>query len=124
MDFTKRIGIVCRMIPKGNVATYGQIAALCGRPRNARQVGYVLKNDLAGKDLPAHRVVNSKGELVGAKYFETPSEQMKLLAAEGVSVKQTGGMWCVRMKEFVWIPDDKDFDRMEAAFWMAEHEKS
>lgn len=42
MDFYQRVGIVCRAIPAGKVATYGQIALLCGKPRNARQVGYAL----------------------------------------------------------------------------------
>ena len=42
MDFSQRVGIVCRAIPAGKVATYGQIALLCGKPRNARQVGYAL----------------------------------------------------------------------------------
>ena len=124
MDFYKRVGIVCRMIPSGKVATYGQIAALCGMPRNARQVGYALKHDLAGDDLPAHRVVNAKGELVGAMYFDTPGEQMKMLEAEGVSVKQSAGAWCVRMKEFSWMPSDRDYDTLEAAFWIAEQEDS
>ena len=39
MEFYQRVGIVCRAIPVGKVATYGQIALLCGKPRNARQVG-------------------------------------------------------------------------------------
>ena len=122
MDFYKRVGIVCRRIPAGRVATYGQIAALCGMPRNARQVGYALKYDLAGDDLPAHRVVNAKGELVGAIYFDTPDQQTNLLAAEGVPVKYSDGLWRVRMRDCAWVPDDKDFDYLEAAFWIAEHE--
>ena len=40
MDFYQRAGIVCRAIPRGTVASYGQIALLCGKPKNARQVGY------------------------------------------------------------------------------------
>lgn len=66
MDFYKRMGIVCQNIPEGKVATYGQIALLCGKPRNARQVGYGLRHGLAGDNVPAHRVVNSKGILSGA----------------------------------------------------------
>ena len=59
-------------IPKGKVATYGQIALLCGKPKNSRQVGYGLKKNLAGEDVPAYRVVNGKGELSGACHFEFP----------------------------------------------------
>ena len=62
MDFYKRLGIVCRAIPKGKVITYGQAALLCGFPKNARQVGYGLKKELAG-EVPAYKVVNSKGIL-------------------------------------------------------------
>ena len=59
MDIYKRIGIVCNCIPRGQVATYGQIALLCEKPRNSRQVGYALKHGLAG-EVPAHRVVNAE----------------------------------------------------------------
>ena len=79
MDFYRRMNLVCLRIPAGTVATYGQIALLCGMPGHARQVGYGLKLGLAGADVPAHRVVNSKGELSGAGYFETPDLQKLLL---------------------------------------------
>lgn len=65
MDFYKRLGIVCRAVPEGKVITYGQAALLCGYPKNARQVGYGLKKELAG-DVPAYKVVNSQGVLSGA----------------------------------------------------------
>ena len=42
MDFYKRLALVGSQIPCGKVATYGQLALLCGRPRNSRQVGYAL----------------------------------------------------------------------------------
>ena len=113
MDFYRKIGIVCRMIPRGRVATYGQIAALCGKRRNARQVGYALKLGLAG-DIPAHRVVNSRGELVGAKYFETPTKQMQLLRDEGVEFITDGEGWRVRMSEFAWRLTDPEFDAVAA----------
>ena len=84
MDFYRRMGIVCQQIPRGKVATYGQIALLCGRPKNARQVGYGLKRQLAGEGTPAYRVVNSKGILSGAASFETFDMQRILLQEEGV----------------------------------------
>lgn len=59
MDIYRRIGLACSRIPRGRVATYGQIALLCGKPGNSRQVGYALKKGLAGEDVPAHRVVNA-----------------------------------------------------------------
>lgn len=66
MDFYRRLALAGEAIPFGKVATYGQLALLCGRPRNSRQVGYALNRGLAGEKLPAHRVVNSQGLLTGA----------------------------------------------------------
>lgn len=86
MDFYKRAELVCRQIPYGKVATYGQIALLCGKPRNSRQVGYALNHRVTGEDIPAHRVVNAKGYLSGAAAFRTPGLQRELLEAEGVEV--------------------------------------
>ena len=86
MDIYKRIGIVCAHIPVGKVATYGQIAMLCERPKNARQVGYALKHGLAGDRVPAYRVVNAKGVLSGAVYFETSDMQKMLLQEDGIDV--------------------------------------
>ena len=85
MDFYKRVGIVCRAVPEGCVASYGQIALLCGRPRNARQVGYALKKGWAG-EVPAPRIVNSQGFLTGALAFDHPDLQRLLLKKEGVEV--------------------------------------
>jgi len=55
--------MIVRQIPRGSVATYGQIAKLAGIPRNSRQVGSVLKNLPAGSSVPWFRVVNSRGEI-------------------------------------------------------------
>ena len=74
MTFYERIGLVCRSIPWGRVATYGQIALLCGKPQCPRQVGFALGRGLAG-DVPAHRVVNRQGFLSGARSFAAPDTQ-------------------------------------------------
>ena len=94
-DFYKRAAIVCRAIPYGKAATYGQIAMLCGRPRNARQVGYALNRGRMGENIPAHRVVNSRGILSGAAAFETRDLQKQLLESEGVKVEYTEDGWRV-----------------------------
>lgn len=101
MDFYKRIGIVCNCIPQGTVATYGQIALLCGKPKNARQVGYALKMDLSG-NVPAYRVVNSKGILSGANYFEMPNLQKLLLTEDGIEVNWTVDGWKLDLKQYQW----------------------
>lgn len=85
MDFYRRVGIVLRAVPEGRVVSYGQVALLCGRPKNSRQVGYALKNDLSGQ-VPAHRVVNGQGYLSGAASFDYPGLQRRLLEEEGVKV--------------------------------------
>ena len=87
MDIYRRIGLACSRIPRGKVATYGQIALLCGKPGNSRQVGYALKKGLAGEDVPAHRVVNAAGILSGASHFASMDLQCLLLREEGVEVE-------------------------------------
>ena len=99
---------VCLAIPAGKVATYGQIAMLCGKPANSRQVGYGLKNNLAGSDIPAFRVVNGKGQLSGADHFRIPGLQQELLQSEGVEVSHSGGRWYVDLKRYGWKTSDVD----------------
>ncbi len=102
MDFYKRMELVCERIPAGRTATYGQIALLCGKPGNARQVGYALHRGRAGEHVPAHRIVNAKGVLSGAEAFDTPETQRKLLEAEGVQVQKTDAGWKVDLKKYGW----------------------
>lgn len=120
MDIYKRIGIVCRQIPAGRVATYGQIALLCEKPRNSRQVGYALKKGLAGEDIPAYRVVNSRGILSGASYFETYDMQKLLLEEEGVAVNLRDGVWWVDLKQYGWQNTMEDVYLLQSMFEAAE----
>lgn len=101
MDFYARIGLACRRIPKGRVATYGQIALLCGKPKNSRQVGYALKCGLAG-EVPAFRVVNAKGILSGAAHFETFDLQKILLTEDGIPVEWTPDGCRVDLRQYGW----------------------
>ncbi|MDO4337835.1 MAG: MGMT family protein [Eubacteriales bacterium] len=102
MDFYKRMQYVCDRIPRGRAATYGQIALLCGKPKNSRQVGYALRNGLAGKQVPAHRIVNANGILIGAAAFEFPDMQRLLLQEEGVLATKTDAGWKVDLKQYGW----------------------
>ena len=108
MDFYQKMRIVCLAIPAGKVASYGQIAMLCGAPGHSRQVGYGLRNNLAGADVPAHRVVNSKGELSGAHSFEFPDLQKNLLQEEGVEVLWTARLWRVDLNRYGWRTTQED----------------
>lgn len=116
MDFYKRMGAVCRHIPKGMVATYGQIAYLCGKPRNARQVGHGLKFNLAGEQLPAHRVVNSQGVLSGACNFITWDLQKMLLENEGVNIFWSPAGWRVDLKIYGWKNTPKEAEELNQFF--------
>lgn len=102
MDFYKRMELVCRQIPWGKAATYGQIALLCGRPGNARQVGYALRKDLAGAGVPAHRIVNARGILSGAAAFEEPGLQRRLLESEGIETVLTKKGWQIDISRDGW----------------------
>lgn len=81
--FTERVVDIIRNIPKGKVMTYGQIAALAGNPRGARQVVRVLHSLSEKHNLPWHRVINSKGE-IGLKDYESNNMQKVLLQNEGI----------------------------------------
>lgn len=102
LDFYKRMEMVCRSIPWGKAATYGQIALLCGKPRNARQVGYALGRGRLGEGIPAHRIVNARGILSGAAAFDVYDLQKRLLEAEGVEVLETKDGWQVNLKKDGW----------------------
>lgn len=102
MTFYEKMRIVCLAIPEGRAATYGQIALLCGCPNNSRQVGHGLKRGLAGTDIPAHRIVNSRGILSGAGQFGIPGWQQRMLEAEGVRVCFDGKDWRVDLETYGW----------------------
>lgn len=95
---TKKIYEAVKKIPKGKVATYGQIAELAGDKRMARAVGNALHKNPDPDNIPCFRVVNSKGELAGEFAFGGAGEQEKLLMADGIEV--TDGR--VNLKEYQW----------------------
>ncbi|AHB40639.1 TPA: DNA methyltransferase [candidate division WWE3 bacterium] len=75
-----------RRIPKGRVASYGQIALFAGKPRGAREVGWVLNRWGDEKDTPWWRIINAKG-YISIKHNEIPAlEQKRLLEEDGVEV--------------------------------------
>ena len=73
-----------RLIPRGSVATYGQIAAAIGNKRLARVVGYALHVNPEPGVIPCHRVVKRDGEVSSAFAFGGANRQVELLKAEGV----------------------------------------
>lgn len=97
----RRIYDVIRRIPKGRVATYGQIAALAGMPRHARQVGYALANAPDDVSLPWHRVLNASGRVSLRARPGSDDFQHVLLEAEGVEFGLGGR---VSLSKYQWEP--------------------
>lgn len=94
----ERIYEIIAQIPRGRVASYGQIAELAGNRRWARAVGYALHAVPQGSPLPCHRVVTKEGGVSPAFGSGVYNRQTELLEAEGVEF--TDG--CVDMKKYQW----------------------
>lgn len=77
---------VVKKIPKGSVATYGQVAEMAGNKNWARVVGNVLHNNPYPGIVPCHRVVNARGDLAANFGFGGAKAQEELLKKEGVTV--------------------------------------
>ena len=93
-DLIYEVLSVVAEIPEGRVATYGQIARLTGRDRNARLVGKILSMSEYYGQYPCHRVVNHAGRTAPA--FRTQRERLE---EEGVEFKDNG---CVDLKKYQW----------------------
>jgi methylated-DNA-protein-cysteine methyltransferase-like protein len=100
----QRIYAVVRRIPKGRVATYGQVAALAGIAGHARQVGYALHALPQGSTVPWHRVVNASGEISTRSMPGAELIQQQLLAREGVRLNGRGRVALSRTR---WVPRAK-----------------
>jgi len=99
-SFHQRVIDVIKSIPKGKVATYGQIAALAGNPRAARMVVRVLHSSSGKEKLPWHRVINSKGS-ISLKPGTGYEVQKVLLKKEGIVFKEDD---TIDLKRFLWKP--------------------
>lgn len=83
---TKRIYEAVKKIPRGQVATYGQVAELAGDRKMARAVGNALHRNPDQEHIPCYRVVNAKGELAGEFAFGGAGKQAAILEADGIEV--------------------------------------
>ena len=94
---------VVAQVPKGRVATYGQIAELAGMPRRARLVGHVLSRLATGNRLPWHRIVNAKGE-ISARGDDGAAAlaQRRRLEREGICFDESGRLALARYR---WQPE-------------------
>jgi len=95
----ERIYVVVRRIPKGRVATYGQVAELAGLDGLARQVGYALHALPRGTAVPWYRVINSAGRISLPPDAGGLEQRLRLLA-EGVPVTEAGRVPLARLR---WV---------------------
>lgn len=100
-SFTDRVFNAVRSIPEGRVATYGQIAMMCGAPKACRAVGNALHRNPLFKVIPCHRVVNASGALAANFVFGGKDVQRKLLQDEGVEVAEG---YRINLKKYLWRP--------------------
>lgn len=99
MNTFEKIYEIVRKIPKGCVATYGDIAFLAGNPRLARVVGYALHQNPDPATIKCHRVVNRAGRVSSAFVFGGENAQIRLLREEGVEVSDDG---IVDLQKYRW----------------------
>ena len=97
-----QIFAVIRRIPKGYVATYGQIAQMIGYPRCARQIGYALSALSNSESVPWQRVVNAKGEISIRSNSDYAALQHELLKEEGVMFDEKGR---IPLSRYQWRPE-------------------
>ena len=95
---------VVKKIPRGKVATYGQIALLAGMPRAARQVGLALRITPGSIKIPWHRVINAQGQISMRQHdWQSGGDdyQRALLENEGIEFNAAGK---INLKKFRWLP--------------------
>lgn len=109
--FTREVKKAIRSIPRGRVATYGQVAALAGRERASRGVSWILHSSSEAAGLPWHRVIGGRGviSLPRGRGFE---KQRKRLVAEGVAVGPGGR---IDLERYQWQPSSGAAGRSRAA---------
>jgi methylated-DNA-protein-cysteine methyltransferase-like protein len=110
MGFTERAKILIARIPRGKVATYGQISVLAGSSTGSRQVARILHSCSEKDHLPWHRVINSRGgiSLPRGRGYEIQREK---LTGEGIVFEDV-----VDLKRYLWHPKPEDLPRQEEQY--------
>src|SRR5579871_3010756 len=100
--FQDDVYAIVRQVPMGHVITYGTIACVLGEPQKARQVGWALAaTPLEAPPIPAHRVVNARGDIPGGHASRRYRVHRKKLEAEGVVFEQDGR---IDLERYLWLP--------------------
>lgn len=103
MSNYNKIYAIVRQIPKGQLATYGQVADLANLFGRARLVGYALyRVDMRSSDIPWHRVINAKGEIsYSTNRYGADHLQRTLLESEGIKFSSEGK---INLRDYLWLP--------------------
>jgi methylated-DNA-protein-cysteine methyltransferase related protein len=102
MNFNQEVYKIVSQVPKGKVATYGQIASILGSPRAARQVGWALHSLPMDSDVPWQRIINRHGMISTTCEEHTPNLQKQLLNKEGVKTTEKDGLTFVGLDKYLW----------------------
>lgn len=102
-DINQRIWHVVTMIPRGTVATYGDVAQQAGMPGAARRVGRALRELPRGSKIPWHRVINAQGKIAVPTGNPARQTQRRRLLAEGVDLC---GESRISLKQYRWRPGE------------------
>jgi len=108
LEFTRRVRDVIRSIPRRKVASYGQVAALAGDGRQARQVAWILHSSSDKEGLPWHRVIAARGR-ISLPPARGGREQKRRLLSEGVKVGPGGAVDFVK---YGWHPRRRGRDAL------------
>jgi len=102
-SYYQKVYDLTRLIPRGKISTYGALASYLALG-SARMVGWALNKSFMDENVPAHRVVNRKGELSGRNHFSTPTLMQELLESEGAIVEDSR---IRNFKELFWDPAEE-----------------
>ncbi len=102
-SYYQKVFDLTRLIPKGRITTYGAMASYLALG-SARMVGWALNKSFVGHSVPAHRVVNRKGELSGRNHFPNPELMQQLLESEGIEVEDNR---VINFKDLFWDPGEE-----------------
>ena len=106
MNFYEQVYQTVKKVPRGKVATYGQIAALIGSPRSARMVGWAMHAMDGGKleKIPWQRIINRKGHISTTCETHPAMEQANILQREKIKVSIKDGNYFVDLDKYLWQP--------------------
>ncbi|MBU0598433.1 MGMT family protein [Patescibacteria group bacterium] len=106
MNFYDKVYYLVKKIPRGKVATYGQIAALIGSPRSARMVGWAMHAMDGGRleEIPWQRVINREGRISTTCVVHPPNQQARLLKKDSVKITKKDNNFFIDLNKYLWQP--------------------